>query len=171
MEQPHVIRLRGPWELQPLERDPPPGDSETKGSGVISEKTPDPFVVRVTVPGDWGESLGGDFCGRARYQRRFNRPTNLTSAERVWLVLEAVDYQADLTLNGHPLGAMRSLQPARFDITAALELSNLLTVDVSLPATVFADSTLRRTRAGQPGGLIGEVRLEIGPSEAGPRVH
>ncbi len=181
MGQLHVIRLRGPWELQPLERDVPAGGDgmqhlEEKGSGVISEKTPDPFVVRpssyrVTVPGDWRESLGSDFCGRARYQRRFNRPTNLEADERVWLVLEAVDHQADVALNGHALGTMRDLQPARFDITATLEPSNQLTVDVSLPAAVFADPTLRRDRASQPGGLIGEVRLEIGPSEVGPRAH
>jgi beta-galactosidase/beta-glucuronidase len=155
MGQPHVIRLRGPWELQPLERDVPAGD------GMQHAAAPLPSSCRVTVPGDWRESLGGDFCGRARYQRRFNRPTNLTADQRVWLVLEAVDYQADVAINGHALGTMRDSQPARFDITATLEPSNLLTVDVSLPAAVFADPTLRRDRAGQPGGLIGEVRLEI----------
>ena len=80
MPGPHIIRLRGPWELQALARFVP------LGGGKHREETHDlPAAGKVTVPGDWGELLGADFVGRARYTRRFNCPTNLGPDERVWL--------------------------------------------------------------------------------------
>ena len=156
MAEPHVIRLRGPWLLEPLTRDG--AESELPAGG------------KVPVPGDWRELLGADFFGCARYTRRFNCPTNLEAGERVWLVLDGVDHQAGVNLNGHALGVARGYQSAvRFDLTELLEPHNVLAIDVSLPAAVYHDSSLRPGREGQPGGLIGEVRLEIGPGARGGR--
>jgi beta-galactosidase/beta-glucuronidase len=161
MAQPHVIRLRGPWELEALARELPAGDGRPVRLGLDL-----PTACRVQVPGDWREPLGADFCGRARYLRRFNRPTNLDPHERVWLVLEGVDHRASVALNGLAVGVVEGYQaPCRFDITFLLEPHNGLAVEVSLPAAVFHDPALRPGRAGLAGGLIGEVRLEIGPGE------
>src|SRR5437868_4647688 len=116
MPTPHVIRLRGPWSLKVLERDPPAPPAP-------------PTEHKVAVPGDWAETLGAGFCGSVRYTRRFNRPTNLEAQERVWLVVAGVDHQASVTLNGRPLGTAGSPNsPARFDVTADLTAYNLLVV-------------------------------------------
>ena len=157
MSTPHVIRLRGPWEYCPLERvrllhD---GTCERSSQGL-------PPGGRVEIPADWGQTLGDDFRGRVRYVRRFGCPTNLTSGDRVWLVLEAVDARAEVMLNDEPLGSVTGPAGGRFDITAALRDRNVLTVDVELlPLPSEVERERRAERAGGPGGLIGEVRLEI----------
>lgn len=155
----HAIRLRGPWECQPLER-----------AGAAGELPP---AGRTTVPGDWAQVLGDDFVGRVRYARRFNAPSSLEPSERVWLVVEGVDHEAQVVLNGQPLGAMSGPQPRRFDITAFVEPHNLLVIDVQLSAEVFADASLRGQRAGRAGGVTGEVRLEIvdDADQAGPKAQ
>jgi beta-galactosidase/beta-glucuronidase len=148
MPQPHVIRLRGPWECQPLERFDASADL--------------PAAARVQAPCDWAELLGHEFLGRVRYTRRFNRPTNLDPHERVWLIIDGVDHHGLVTLNGTPLGQVAGCaRPARFDVTELLQSHNTLEVEVSLDRETFHDSSLRGQRAGQSGGLVGEVRLEI----------
>ena len=78
------------------------------------------------------------------------------------LVLEGVDHRAVVTLNDMPLGEMQGCDAlARFDVTAALLPSNLLVVDVSLDGAALDDASVRGNRAGGPGGLVGDVRLEI----------
>jgi beta-galactosidase/beta-glucuronidase len=158
MSEPHIIRLRGPWELQPLARYVAAGDAGFR------EETGDlPPGGKVSVPGDWGELLGPDFIGRARYTRRFNCPTNLQAGERVWLALDGVDPRAEVALNGQPIGQAHGYQATtRFDITPALQEHNVLAVEVCMPGASFDDEGCRPGRAGRPGGLIGEVRLEIG---------
>ena len=140
----HSIRLRGPWECKPLERDGP---------------GPLPSPCRVTMPCDWGDSLGHEFRGLVRFRRWFNRPTGLEAHERVWIVVESVDATASVTLNGHPLGEIPlGATYCEFDITALLQPRNELLVEVGCPA----DASLRPTDRGNlPGGLIGEVGLEI----------
>lgn len=154
----HVIRLRGPWEYEPL------GRFVKTASGEWGEETADlPPGGRTKMPADWSADLGVGFVGRVRYTRRFNCPTNLGPLERVWLVFDGIDHQAHVALNGQPLGELRgSLGAHRVEITPVLLPQNVLAVDVSLPAEVFADEQVRGRRAGRAGGLFGEVRLEIG---------
>ena len=53
-------------------------------------------------------------------------------------------------------------EPTRFDVTGVLAERNELVIEVELPPLSYADEQrLRPERAGLPGGLIGEVRLEI----------
>jgi len=158
MPEPHVIRLRGPWEYEPLERFvrlvDGPYCSETEGL---------PPAGKVQLPCDWSATLGHDFRGRVRFTRHFNCPTNLDAEERVWLAFDGVDYQAQVLLNDHKLGWVQGYErPRRVEITTKLQPHNLLLVEVSLPASVFRDPDARPGRAGAAGGLIGEVRLEIG---------
>jgi hypothetical protein len=119
----HVIRLRGPWELAPLD-------------GSASS-------VRAEVPGDLGSLLGDGFIGPARLLRRFNTPTNLDPNERVYLIFADLDPAATLTLNGAPLP--RPLQQTsleRHDITAALKTHNVVEIQLPLPCPPLGEVTL-----------------------------
>ncbi len=99
---------------------------------------------RTQLPGAWSELVGDDFRGLVRYCRAFNRPTNLEPHERVWLVLAGLPGEMTLQLNGRPLEGDASGEPRRFDITPLLALHNKLSIETA-----------------DPGGIAGEVRLEI----------
>ena len=157
----HVIRLHGPWELEPLAHTRfLPDGSTTVEPGEL------PPARRTQVPADWAESLGRDFRGRVRYTRRFGRPSSLETVDRVELVVTRVDAFGAVELNGEllvqiPWGKL----DARVDITSQLQLRNVLCVEVELPhADPDCPPLLRPGRVDSAGGLIGEVRLEIFPS-------
>jgi beta-galactosidase/beta-glucuronidase len=158
MAEPHVIRLRGPWQYEPLERFQPL-NLKKRGRESFSEMTPVPFSVataslppggKTDVPSDWASTLGSDFRGRVRYTRPFNCPTNLDPGERVWLVCEGVAGSAELTLNGQPILTLAAPNlSGSCDITDRLAPHNTLVVEVT-------------ARPGDNvGGITGEVRLEI----------
>jgi hypothetical protein len=150
MPYPHVIRLRGPWEFEVLERE-----------AASCAESPAKLTGKATLPCDWSDALGADFRGQVRYRRRFNRPSGLDPHERVWLVIEGVDAFGSATLNGRALGEIRGYAlPASFDVTNLLGSGNELKVDVELPP-VLPSGNLRPGAEGRPGGPIGEVRLEI----------
>jgi beta-galactosidase/beta-glucuronidase len=154
----HVIRLRGPWDYEPVARfvTTPSGEEREETDGL-------PHGGKASMPRDWGAELGERFQGRVRYTRRFNCPTNLEPLERVWLVFDGIDHEARVALNEQPLGELRGcLEAHRIEITPVLLPHNVLSVEVSLRPAVFADSAARGNRAGRSGGLFGEVRLEIG---------
>ena len=115
---------------------------------------------RHPIPSDWENWLGTSFRGRVEYQRRFGLPTQLETGQAVWLVLEAVDYEASISLNEIELGSMRlGDSPFRVDIGNRLQHSNHLKVVVELPTEAE-----RGERNSAAGGLIGSVRLEIATS-------
>ncbi|HEY1785638.1 MAG TPA: hypothetical protein VGG30_08825 [Pirellulales bacterium] len=165
MTQPHVIRLRGPWQYEPLLQ------WQLDAEGTIRAVEPLPPPGRMVMPGDWAQSLGRDFRGRVRFVRGFGRPTRLEPDEQVWLVCDGVDLSGLATLNGEALGEVAGFRtPARFDVTGLLKERNELTIDVELPPLAYADEQqLRPDRAGLAGGVIGEVRLEIFPPPAAGR--
>ena len=161
---PHTIRLRGPWEYRPLARTVRLADGSTQvESGEL------PAAGRLLLPADWGGTLGDGFRGRVAYLRRFGRPTGLTAADRVELVITRVDAWASVRLNGRTLGEI----PAggllgRYDITRQLARRNELVVEVELPRLTDRSLPLARPgRAGLPGGLVGEVRLAILTADGG----
>src|SRR5436309_4806058 len=128
MAYPHRIRLRGPWECEPLAR---------AGVGPL------PPPCRMTLPGRWGAGGLGDFAGRARFRRRFGYPGRIDAHERVWLTFAGVDAAADVRLNDHPLGRHAgAFEPFEFEVTALLRPRNDLVVEVESPGN---------------GGLWGEV--------------
>jgi beta-galactosidase/beta-glucuronidase len=160
----HVIRLRGPWEFEPLAR------VMIVADGTRHESTDDRLPPgRVRLPADWSATLGHEFRGRVRYTRRFGLPTNLEPHEQVWLVVEGVDYFGTLSLNGQSLGEVVGYQkPKEFDVRGLLADRNHLTLDIELPQCDAAAATAakieRPGREHLPGGPIGEVRLEIRPN-------
>jgi hypothetical protein len=132
---PHRIRLRGPWECEPLAR----GDR-------AEEPLPRPF--RLTMPCRWGEGGLVDFAGRARFRRRFGYPGRIDEHERVWLTFAGIDGSAEIRLNDCLLGYSRDHSGSlEFEVTALLRPRNELVVDV--------DGTAERR------GLWGEVALEV----------
>lgn len=128
---PHRIRLRGPWECQPLLR----------CGGEL------PAPRRLTLPCRWSEGGLVDFAGRVRLTRRFGYPGRIDDHERIWLTAAAVDASAELTLNGTPVGRFTARGgPFEAEVTSLLRPRNELAVEVE------GDSN---------GGLWGEVALEV----------
>lgn len=130
---PHRIRLRGPWDCEPLTR--------------TDSAQPLPPRCRMAMPCRWGQILG-DFAGRVRFRRHFGFPGRLDPHEHVWLTFAGVEGHAEVSLNGQALGSGAGAEgPFEFEITGLLQVRNELTVEVSA--------------AGGAGGLWGEVALEV----------
>jgi hypothetical protein len=108
MLEAHQIRLRGPWELSPL-------DSAGKACGATQTQQ---------LPAAWDAVLPG-FRGTVRYTRRFGKPTNLEAQERVWLVAQDIAGSAAMLLNGE------KLPDTQADVTDSLRERNLLQIDVT----------------------------------------
>jgi len=152
----HVIRLRGPWELLPLKR-----YSVGVAGDLCVEAVRDGSQRRATMPADWCDALGAGFLGVVRYRRTFNRPTNLTN-ERIWLVVEPPQSCGTVRLNGRDLGCVRAGEPAgRFDIAQLLKDYNAVEIDVAHPAFENELDAAGIKDSSVPGGLVGEVWLEI----------
>jgi hypothetical protein len=129
---PHRIRLRGPWECEPLARAdggplPPPG--------------------RMTMPCCWVDGGLPGFVGRVRFRRRFGYPGRIDTHERVWLTFAGARAVAEVWLNGQLLGRHEGPGPFEFEVTNLLRPRNELTVEVEASDLC--------------GGLWGEVALEV----------
>lgn len=153
----HTIRLRGPWQVEPVARFVLEADGSYRLDGESL-----PPAARVTMPADWSATCGPDFFGRVRYRRVFHRPTGLESGERVFLVVEPPRSSASIILNGDVLGFVNSEEPAgRFEISDRLEEDSQLEIIVDHPSLDDTKSTVDDPGILPPGGLVGEVRLEI----------
>ena len=145
---PHIIRLHGPWQYEPLAL-------TQRGSSGESVDLPGdlPRGGTVTIPADWSETLGSDFCGRVLYKRRFGRPSNVGTDERIDLLLHGVNGLATIMLNGSLLRDMTIDEAAcRIEVTSLLLPRNELQIEVNLPRGSHADTV---------GGIVGEVQLAI----------
>src|SRR5947209_5220146 len=139
---PHRIRLRGPWQCEPLARAARQADGRLE---MTAQGLPPP--CRMIMPCRWGEAGLADFAGCARFRRRFGMPRRLDAHEAVWLTFLGVDAAAVVTLNGCLLGRHeQAQQPFEFNITGLLREGNELTVDIEAPAG---------------NGYLGEVALEV----------
>jgi hypothetical protein len=153
----HTIRLRGPWQLEPLERFARGGDGrfERSSEGLPAE-------ARATLPADWSGTFGAQFFGRVRYHRNFQMPTGLVSGQRVWLVVEPPCSLGAVKLNGKPLGDVRrGGPPGRMEVAQLLEDHNRLEIIVDHPPLDGDSLANDDSDIDTPGGLVGEVRLEI----------
>jgi hypothetical protein len=138
---PHRIRLRSPWECEPLARAVKHADDRLE---MVTEALPPPR--RMIMPCRWGEA-GLDFAGRVRFRRRFGMPRHLDEHEAVWLTFAGVDAAARVTVNGRFLGRQdQAEQPFEFEITELLRERNELVVDIEAMAG---------------NGYLGEVALEV----------
>jgi beta-mannosidase len=157
---PHRIRLRGPWECEPLAWTVihPDGRIETVSA-------PLPASCRLTMPCRWQEGGLKDFAGRVRFRRRFGYPGQIDPHERVWLTFAGIDSCATVWLNGRELGRHRgAFTPFEHEVTALLQSRNELIVEVDCPALAADAGRSPLPRGGvRPGngGLWGEVALEV----------
>jgi hypothetical protein len=157
MSSTHIIRLRGPWQLEAVARfvPRPDGHYRTVGDDL-------PTTTRATMPADWSESFGSEFLGRVRYVRTFQKPTGLESGERVWLVVEPPRSLGTVRLADQLLGTVsRDGAASRFDISSLLADRNRLEIVVEHPALDHDGRPAQLLAIHVTGGLVGEVRLEI----------
>jgi hypothetical protein len=156
----HRIQLKGPWEFEWLaadERSPSAGPARSSGPEDELGARHLAGEHRVHMPATW-QSLFGDAAGRARFRRRFNRPTNLDADERVFLVFDGISGAAEISLNGHGLGAVTGAAfSAEFEATPLLEPANVLLVELVFNPADHPE---------QPGGLWAPVALEIRGGQA-----
>src|SRR5579871_370288 len=105
----HRMHLKGPWEYE-VQMDSPSPASQPKPA--LSPKAAvEPLKVSATgtirMPSTW-EAAFGDYRGAIRFQRRFQKPTNLDPEERVFVVFDGIGGTARVTLNDQELGEIRS---------------------------------------------------------------
>ena len=113
---PHRMHLHGPWQYEWLSAEP--FDSVVPRTG------------RVTMPCQW-KSLFGDVAGKARFRRRFHKPTNLEQHEQVFIVLEDVTGRVQVSINDSVLGTADNPQKTLdYEITDSLKPFNELSVEI-----------------------------------------
>jgi hypothetical protein len=128
---PHRIRLRGPWECEPL---------VPSGGGT-------PLPRRVTLPCRWAEAGLPYYARRVRCRRRFGYPGRIDTYERVWLTVAGVGGVAAVWLNGADLGRHEGPWRFEFEVTSLLQARNELILEADVPA--------------DDGGPWGDVALEV----------
>lgn len=135
----HRIRLRGPWECEPLAR----------SAAIPDERlAPLPAKCRMTLPCRWKEGGLEGFAGTVRFLRRFGAPARVDAHERLWLTFAGVEGNVSVWLNGQLLGRHDTgAGPFDFEVTNMLQPRNQMIVEVAAPT--------------DDGGLWGEVALEV----------
>lgn len=147
MNQPHIIRIRGPWQRS-----------------IVEDATDTTDLSRtVTMPTSWVEDLGAEFRGLVEYRRFFNKPTGIAETTSIALTFTHIVGHAVVKLNDEVLGRVDwPISTAKFDVAGKLHGRNDLKVKIG--NLTAADQAILETanRESPEGGLVGEVRLEIG---------
>lgn len=125
MSEPYRIRLRGPWEVVPH------AVGAARG--------------RMIVPGTLRDGGWPGYVGPVSFYRRFGKPSNLGTTDRVRLAFERVTGRAEVYLNGEPIGDLAG--SGSFDVTGRLRERNILAIEM----TAMDDEC----------GIVGDVVLEI----------
>src|SRR5262249_7057652 len=115
----HWANLNGRWEFR--------FDAGDKGRGEGWEKPDAPgFDRTIVVPFPWESELSGIHQPKGAprvgwYRRRFRVPKEFPADHRIWLRFGAVDWQADVWVNGQEAGTHEGgYTPFEFDITDTL---------------------------------------------------
>jgi beta-mannosidase len=118
------LNLDGVWRYA-LEADEP-GES----LGYERQDFDDTSWPSMELPTNWYLTEVGDFFGTIWFRRSFEVPAELRS-RRLSLRFGAVDYVADVWLNGHYLGSHEGMfNPFEFDVTDRLDLQGVNVVVV-----------------------------------------
>ena len=130
----HWIRLRGPWEVSWLD----------------GSRTPSRTVK---LPADWTQ-LFGEQPGTARFVRRFQAPARLDADERVCVTLLDAGGEVCCRINDVPVDPLPlplgdpSCWPHErclsFDVTALLQPTNRLTLDITVDAAPLPHAGLHQ---------------------------
>lgn len=145
----HRMHLKGPWEYEWVEG--PSGSASSDEDEDMTMDSPLLTNFRVRMPSSIQEAFG-NMSGRVVFRRRFQKPTNLDSNERVHIAFDGIGGRADVSVNGTTLGSLsNNSETVSFDMTEVLEHSNELTVDLTI---MWGDDV-------EPGGLFKPVAVEI----------
>ncbi|HLW67550.1 MAG TPA: hypothetical protein VKS79_19700 [Gemmataceae bacterium] len=141
---PHRIRLRGPWEIQPLAL------VIHQGPGQFTWRKHDlPLARTVNSPGLWKDCGLPDFMGIVRYRRQFGLPRKLDEHETVWITCAGVADSCIVWFNGERLANFANpREPFEVEVTGKLRERNELWLDIHYDHP-------------NGGGLCGDVALEI----------
>jgi hypothetical protein len=99
----------------------------------------------MTIPGTLRAGGWAGFAGKVSFYRRFGRPSNLGTNDRVRLAFAGVTGSAEVRLNGERLGELNGKR--EFDVTDRMRKRNELEVVMN----VVVDGC----------GITGEVAIEI----------
>ncbi len=145
----HRMHLKGPWDYEWVEG--PTGSASSDEDEDMTMDSPLLTNFRVRMPSSVQEAFG-NMSGRVIFRRRFQKPTNLDSNERVHIAFDGIGGRAEVSVNGKTLGSLsNNSETVSFDMTEALEQSNELAVDLTI---VWNDDV-------EPGGLFQPVAVEI----------
>ena len=140
---PHPMRLRGPWEVEPVARLVRRDDGRVE---ILAGPVPPPF--RMVLSGHETKACLTDFAGRKGFKRRFGYPGRIDAHERVWLTFDGIEGATEVWLNGVLLGKPGETANAyEFEVTGLLQGRNELVVQVDAPEG--------------HGGRWGEVAMEV----------
>ncbi len=183
--RPHWSNLNGPWEFRFDANDDGAKQGWEKPGAAGFDRT-------ITVPFPWESELSGVHQVKNApkvgwYRRRFRVPADFPADHHVWLRFEAVDWRADVWLNGKKVAEHEGgYSPFEADVTDALDRGgeNTLVVrafdptDPELPTgkqigwytttsgiwqTVWLES--------RPGAHIARFRIETSIAPAEARIH
>lgn len=120
MSQPHVIRLRGPWLCWPES-----GDPAREETALTIDCRDDDALSQLPAAHPQRRVL---------FKRRFQRPTGLTSATTIQLVVESSTRELSVTLNSQQLGFVDSGRH-EFDVSDGLQSANQLQIELPSEST------------------------------------
>jgi len=124
---PHRIRLRGPWDCEPVARLVRGLEGRVEWT---TQELPAPF--RINMPGRVGLQPLGDFAGRVRLRRKFGIPRQLDAHEHVWLTFASIDSSASISLNGRVIAELETNSSAfEHDVTGLLGERNELSIEMA----------------------------------------
>jgi hypothetical protein len=141
---PHRIRLRGPWEIEPLAL------LIYQGPGQFAWRKHDlPPARIVNSPGLWKDYGLSDFVGIVRYRRHFGLPRKLDEHETIWITCAGVADSCIVWLNGERIANFAEPRlPFEVEVTGKLQDRNEIWLDIHYDHP-------------NGGGLCGDVALEI----------
>ena len=119
MEQPHLIRLQGPWQCLARPDASPPSSAEKAERIVVNCRNSSGLV----------ELLGNSFAGQLAVSRRFHRPTGLTKESQVRLLIQSDLKPHSVSLNGQLLEATAAVD---IEILDRLQPTNQLQLTFEL---------------------------------------
>jgi beta-mannosidase len=121
--------LDGPWRYRPE------GDEPGESLGLAGPDLDDSAWPTMQLPTNWYRTEVGDFFGTIWFRKDFRVPEAFRG-QRLFLRFGAVDYLADVWLNGEYLGHHEGMfNPFEFDVTDRLDLdgTNVVAVKDAAP--------------------------------------
>ena len=147
----HRMNLKGPWDYEWLDGPHSIGEADSNSHATSKNE----FLLahsRVRMPSSIQDAWG-EVTGRVRFQRRFQKPTNLEEHERVHIAFDGFGGQAAVSLNDEPLIELADLaEPRTIDVTDRIGQSNVISVELTWNAAECSS---------EKGGLWKPVAIEI----------